>query len=100
MMKQLPHSASFNRQIGSLSNGMSHFDKFKQLIKTAVSSVVEALQTGDNVFQIYEKKKAADIIENIEKFHSLKNELSSMKTNGGEEQSPEETFSSSTSTHR
>lgn len=100
MMKQLPHSASFNHQIGSLSNGMSHFDKFTQFIKIAVSSLVEALQTGDNVFQIYEKKKAADIIENIEKFHSLKNELSSMKTNGGEEQSPEETFSSSTSTHR
>lgn len=101
MMKQLPHSASFNRNIGSLSNGMSHFDKFKLFIKTAASSVVEAINTGGNVFQIYEKKKAGNIIKNIEKFHTLKKELNSMKTSGVEEQkNPEETFSASSSTRR
>jgi len=99
MMKQLTHSASFNRNIGSLSNGMSHFDKFKLFIKTAASSVVEAINTGTNIFQIYEKKKADNIIKNIEKFHTLKKELNSMKTSDVEEQkNPEKTFSESSST--
>ncbi|MGC1181440.1 hypothetical protein [Legionella sp.] len=85
-IKKLPSSSTFNRSISALSDGANLWDRFKQFIETAVSTLTESLRTGGGISEIYNKKKTEKIIQNIEKFHTLKKELGSMKAEGDEEQ--------------